>query len=661
MENGDITEAAQLANFEEFGDEAWPVPASETQEGSPQISPVEHIRQRRAGPQTSLAICLNRLNRIGLPHHVIDAALLRSRQTGAPLVHELAMSGHLDLGVYFRLLASDLGVEYAQSVENLRIMGDLTPTHFRHGRTVQMCCRHADGLLVLYMSPDLTGEQRLSRMFEKRPELREHFRIMEPSLILRAIGEKLRSQDVNTAVNKLHDKHRYLSAKETLTATQAFALGCSCVALPVLLIFAFWETLLAIHVLATFAFAVVTTIRLAAFVHLWKRGATRDYQDEREGVFPTYSVLVALHKEAAVASQIVRSMSKLDWPGSRLEVFYICEEGDAQTLDALARIRMPPSHKIIEVPAAAPMTKPKALNFALERCNGDFVVIYDAEDRPHPQQLRQAWSIFRHAGEDLACLQAPLLVTNLQQGWLARMFAFEYASHFYGLLPYLACIGSPLPLGGTSNHFRRNALEKVSAWDPYNVTEDADLGIRLYRFGYRCSVIDLPTLEDAPTSLKQWIPQRTRWIKGWIQTLLVHNRKNRSLLNVIGTYNFFLFQILMLGFVFSPLLYGISLIEFSILLSFDLEYNFHQNLILIIDCFVFGLGHLAHIMISTLAWRRAHDQSATIAMCISLPAYWVLGTYAAWRAVWKLIRAPFEWEKTEHNPVIRERQFELEP
>ncbi|MGB8819217.1 MAG: glycosyltransferase [Rhizobiaceae bacterium] len=515
-------------------------------------------------------------------------------------------------------------------------------------------------MLVLYMSPDLTSERQLLRIFERRPEMRARFRIMEPSLILGAIGDKLRSKDVAAAVNKLHDKHRHLSAKETLTATQAFALGCFCVALPVLLVLAFWETLLAIHVLATFAFALATTIRLAAFVHLWKKKPVVDYPDEPLGPFPTYSILVALHKEAAVASQIVRSMSRLDWPVSRLEVFYVCEEGDSQTLDALARIRMPPSHNIIKVPAAAPMTKPKALNFALERCNGDFVVIYDAEDRPHPQQLRQAWSKFRQAGEDLACLQAPLLVTNMHQGWLPRMFAFEYASHFYGLLPYLAHQGTPLPLGGTSNHFRRDALEKVMAWDPYNVTEDADLGIRFYRFGYRCSVINLPTLEDAPTSLKQWIPQRTRWIKGWIQTLLVHNRRNIRFLNQIGKYNFLLFQILMIGFVFSPLLYGISLIEFSFLIAVEYEYSSSQKIILILDCIVFVVGHIAHILLSTLAWRRAQNQSATIGMCVSLPAYWVLGTFAAWRAVWKLIRAPFEWEKTDHSPVLRLRNPEIE-
>ena len=245
--------------------------------------------------------------------------------------------------------------------------------------------------------------------------------------------------------------------------------------------------------------------------------------------------------------QLCAQLRKLNWPASRLEIIFVCEEGDTETVSALGSAAKPAGSKIILVPAFGPQTKPRALSFALPAASGEFVVIYDAEDRPHPDQLMEAYARFQRESMLTACLQSPLVITNGRKGFLPRMFAFEYAALFGGLLPYLAAKARILPLGGTSNHFRRAILVEAAAWDPYNVTEDADLGTRLCRLGYNVGMLTLPTLEDAPKRLAQWLPQRTRWFKGWMQTWLVHMRAPARFTAETGFSNMLHFQIADIG------------------------------------------------------------------------------------------------------------------
>ena len=109
---------------------------------------------------------------------------------------------------------------------------------------------------------------------------------------------------------------------------------------------------------------------------------------------------------------------------------------------------------MLVVPDGKPRTKPRALNYALQFATGDYLVIYDAEDRPDPDQLRKAAGRFRDAPREVVCLQARLTFDNASENWLSKQFAIEYASLFAGILPMLDAARLPLPLGGTSNHFR---------------------------------------------------------------------------------------------------------------------------------------------------------------------------------------------------------------
>ena len=232
---------------------------------------------------------------------------------------------------------------------------------------------------------------------------------------------------------------------------------------------------------------------------------------------PTYTVIVALYREVAVVKRLVAALDALDYPREKLQTIFVVEPDDFATRSALDDMRLGPPYEIVVAPRIGPRTKPKALNVALARARGTFTAIFDAEDRPEPDQLRRAVAEFQRQGQQLACVQARLCIDNTADGWLTRLFTAEYCGQFDVFLPGLAARALPLPLGGSSNHFRTAVLREVGGWDPYNVTEDADLGMRLARCGYRTDMIASTTLEEAPARVRPWLHQRTRWFKGWLR------------------------------------------------------------------------------------------------------------------------------------------------
>lgn len=231
---------------------------------------------------------------------------------------------------------------------------------------------------------------------------------------------------------------------------------------------------------------------------------------------PVYSVIAPLRSEARMVDQLLSAIEALDYPADKLDVIIAVEADCHDTRAAITARKHRIPITVVPVPPSEPRTKPKALSIALPLARGAYTVIYDAEDRPDPNQLRCAVQAFRTAGNDLACVQARLCM-DTRTSWHARYFTAEYAAHFDFFLPRLAASGLPFPLGGSSNHFRTKTLREVGGWDPYNVTEDADLGMRLARFGYRCAVIDSTTYEEAPENIRRWLGQRSRWFKGWMR------------------------------------------------------------------------------------------------------------------------------------------------
>jgi cellulose synthase/poly-beta-1,6-N-acetylglucosamine synthase-like glycosyltransferase len=242
---------------------------------------------------------------------------------------------------------------------------------------------------------------------------------------------------------------------------------------------------------------------------------------------PMYTVLCPLYKESIMLPIFVEAMQKLEYPIDKLQILLLLEEEDRETIATARDLDLPSQFQIVVVPNTSPKTKPKALNYGMKFATGEYIVIYDAEDDPDTLQLKKAACIFSHAGNDVACIQSKLDYYNDTQNLLTRLFTLEYSLWFNLTLPGLQALNAPIPLGGTSNHYRAAALQAIGLWDSFNVTEDADMGIRIARKGYRTLIMDSTTFEEANSMTKNWFKQRSRWVKGYMQTYLVHLRGNR--------------------------------------------------------------------------------------------------------------------------------------
>ena len=371
-----------------------------------------------------------------------------------------------------------------------------------------------------------------------------------------------------------------------------------------------------------------------------------------EAELPAYSVLVPLFRETSVLGQLVTALGGMRYPAEKLDIKLILEEEDVGMQRAVAAMALPPQFEVIVVPAGRPQTKPRALNYALAFCRGELLTIYDAEDIPDPDQLLKAARRFASEPRELACLQAQLTFFNPAENWMTRQFTAEYAMLFGVLLPVLADHRLPLPLGGTSNHFRVEALRQVGAWDPFNVTEDADLGIRLARHGYDTGTLDSLTREEANTRLPNWMRQRARWLKGFLATWLVHMREPGRLMRELGPAGFWTAQGVTIGVFASVLLHPICMAATLWLFARYPMLPEGAGLFVLamsgINLLVFTAGYAAAILLTRRALRRRgfFGWGGTIA---TMPVYWLLMSAAAWLALWQFISAPFHWNKTEHG------------
>ena len=410
-----------------------------------------------------------------------------------------------------------------------------------------------------------------------------------------------------------------------------------------------------VMVLLSLPFLCVVLLRTAAVLEL-ARGSPVSSGRALSGVpdteLPRYSALVPLYREAEILPDLVAAMAALDYPAAKLEVLIVLEASDTETRAALDALDLPGNIRPVVVPQKGPRTKPKALNYALELVRSPYVVVYDAEDIPEPDQLRRALAAFAEGGPEVACVQARLGIHNTAQGWLPRQFALEYASLFDAQLPSLQRLGMPIPLGGTSNHFRVDRLKEVGGWDPYNVTEDADLGFRLARGSYRTLTIASTTWEEAPIALRSWIPQRTRWLKGWMQTYLVHTRRSAKRRQALDWRSQFGLHVLIGGMLLSALVHPIVLaivgwLAFTGNLLAPSASTMERALVWI-GLANLGLGYVSAMLAAAVAsWQRGWRQLSLQALL--MPAYWLLISFASYRALLQLITAPHLWEKTAHG------------
>ncbi|WP_187772118.1 glycosyltransferase [Agrobacterium sp. B1(2019)] len=597
------------------------------------------------------------LSSLGFGRPYIEAFKQRALENGSTLEDELLASGLVTADAYFGAFARLLRLPFFPEIEPDRVT-DLNKLDTQLSEPRFLRLTPLNGAPTLLIVPELARMTSLKNMLDQRPRLLDEFAVTTPQAMRSAIwkaGEARRSAETQHRLFNMAPQH---SARITLHGEQGFCSGVLVTLLIMSLLFYTEAALTYLHVTLTLLYLLTLLFRLFALVHAPRENdATTVLPLRQEDELPVYTILVALYREEAVVGQLIGALERLDWPKSRLDIKLVCEADDSATIEAIQKINPGPHIEVVRVPPSLPRTKPKALTYALSGARGAFVVVYDAEDRPHPQQLREAHAAFRNEPDEVACLQAPLIISNASSSWLSACFALEYSGLFRCILPALAAHGLPLPLGGTSNHFRTAVLRKAGAWDPYNVTEDADLGLRLHRLGYRSGVIRRQTLEDAPTSPPVWLNQRTRWYKGWLQSWLVMTRSPFATARDMGWIAYMVFQLLIGGMLLSslahPLLF-VSLAFMTIALredGVDLLLTW-QGLLFVIDMLnIVGSYTIFVLMGRTrmIAYERRHVGRRWLAM----PAYWLMLSIAAWRAVVELRTNPFAWNKTPHAPAVR--------
>ena len=401
-------------------------------------------------------------------------------------------------------------------------------------------------------------------------------------------------------------------------------------------------------VIAAASLGLLVVLKLAALVAaLWPPGPAPTPAEG--GIFPTISIIVALYRESDIAPRLVARLARLDYPADLLDVILVVEADDQITRDALARSELPLWMRVITVPNGSVKTKPRALNHALDYARGAIVGIYDAEDAPDPDQLQKVVAQFQRSGPEVACLQGVLDYYNPHTNWLSRCFTIEYAGWFRLILPGIARMGLVVPLGGTTLFFRRSVLEELGAWDAHNVTEDADLGLRLARHGYRTDLVATTTHEEANCRTVPWIKQRSRWIKGYMMTWAVHMRRPGLLWRQLGPWRFVGVQVLFLGtiaqFLLAPVLWSLALVPLGVA---------HPALAVLpaglvwTGAALFALSEGTNLAIGVIGLHRS-GQKLSWLWVPTLKLYYPLASVAGFKALIELATRPFYWDKTTHG------------
>jgi len=421
----------------------------------------------------------------------------------------------------------------------------------------------------------------------------------------------------------------------------------------VFLIFPAQPTLLVINSVFTVFFLSSTLYRLY-LIDMSLRSHNEihivDDLDPPDGEWPSYVIQVPLYHEGNAIPHLIESLGNLDYPKDRLTIQLLVEADDQETQAALDKVDVSPPFQIVDIPVSYPRTKPKACNVGLAVAKSDYLVIYDAEDRPDPDQLKKAVIAFSQCADNIACLQAKLNFYNTKRNFLTRCFTAEYAMWFDLCLPGLDALRAPIPLGGTSNHFRLEILKQLKGWDEYNVTEDCDLGLRLFAQGWQTRILDSTTWEEACPKLSWWIKQRSRWVKGYMQTYLVHTRNLPGLTKKLGVANSFHFHLLVGGSVLAQLLSTFYWILVCVWIFNRPEVigAFFPGPIFAMAAFCLFVGNFAFVYTCAIACQR-RGLGHVVRYTPIMPLYWIIMSLAAWKGALQLIWKPHFWEKTQHH------------
>ncbi|MGH6858476.1 MAG: glycosyltransferase family 2 protein, partial [Methylocella sp.] len=578
------------------------------------------------------------------PAVLFTAAAEARRQALAPEAALLA-SGTIPESFFYRCLAHCLGADF---IDGEIVLG--AGTRYPHAVHAGLAPLDGDagpgwlaaprGRLLVHLLTRARGGERLGGCVA----------ITTPSHMSRLVRAGATASILREASLGLANLDPSLSAKAgSSRAQRAFAMTAVAAA-------TFALGLVPAFTLALMSFSMTCFFLASIWLRLFAGAASTACRQEpfparvEDRRLPVYSIVIALNREARIVPQLAAALAAIDYPRGKLDIKLVIEDDDPATRRAIEALHLPATYEIVVAPAGWPRTKPRALNIALPLVRGELVVVFDAEDAPAPGQLREAAERFLRAPRELACLQARLAIDNIEDSWLTRLFAIEYAVLFDVLNPGFAGLGLPLPLGGSSNHFRTEVLREVCGWDAWNVTEDADLGLRLARFGYGVGILPSSTQEEAPARIDAWLRQRRRWSKGWMQTSLTLTRDPRRLVAELGAANSLALALTMSSLVIAPPLWPF----FTALMVHDLSAGLPSpasahELIEVVLWMSAGLFGTASILWLALLGMKRRKLLGLWPFLPLLPLYYLLTSAAAWLALFDLILRPYHWHKTEHG------------
>jgi cellulose synthase/poly-beta-1,6-N-acetylglucosamine synthase-like glycosyltransferase len=460
---------------------------------------------------------------------------------------------------------------------------------------------------------------------------------------------------VKSAVYELFKRDPSSSAYTTFSSGQLVFLFILFGIVVIGLVLYFKNTSIIINVIISFFFLIAILFKLflalvGSRFELHQAVTRDDLKKLKEDDLPIYTILLPVYKEDKLIKKLIWNLQAIDYPREKLDIKLLIEEDDDKTLNAVRNLDFPAIFEVIVVPFHMPKTKPKACNYGLHFARGKYLTIYDAEDIPDIDQLKKVVSMFNKLPSNYICIQSALNYYNRNENFLTRMFTLEYSYWFDYLLPGLDTLDIPIPLGGTSNHFKLENLIELGAWDPFNVTEDADLGVRAYAKGYKIAVVNSTTYEEANNEPINWIRQRSRWIKGYMQTYLVHMRNPVALWKKLGWRGFLGFSFFIGATPLTFLIYPFLLAIFISYVVFDLSSirTLFPDWVLFMSIFNLMVGNILMIYINMMAVfkRRFYE---LILFSIANPIYWLMHSIAAFKGLYQLIVKPFYWEKTEHG------------
>jgi cellulose synthase/poly-beta-1,6-N-acetylglucosamine synthase-like glycosyltransferase len=582
----------------------------------------------------------------GVEYPALIAAVDSARAQGIEVDVALLSSGVVEESFFYRALAIHLGVAF---LDGDIVLGSATayPAAILSG-VAPLAGHHRQSWIVAPRSDMLALIMRKARTGALLPL---SLAVTTPSHLSQLVRAFAKPRIAWDASNALSSSDANLSARVGPTSAQAATGLCAAVAGLLLQISA--------PELAPSCFSVAMSSLFLPAILLRLFSAAASFEDRgpfSQGAIadhrlPKYSIVVALHREARVAAHLVSALDAIDYPRGKLDIKLVLEADDHATRRALETLSLAPIYEIIVAPEGFPRTKPRALNVALPLLRGEFVAVFDAEDVPAPRQLREAAERFLRAPRSLACLQASLAIDNIDDSWLTKLFAIEYAILFDVLHRGTAALHLPLALGGSSNHFRTDVLREIGGWDAWNVTEDADLGMRMARFGYRTATLASSTHEEAPARLKTWLTQRRRWSKGWMQTAITLSRDPIRLLHEAGLGQSAVLVMMLTALVLVPPLWPIfaGLTLYNVLLYGVPAPTTNYALVdATLWTAVVVFGTCSTVWLAFVGMKRRDLLGLWPCLLLLLP-YHFLMSVAAWTALYDLVLRPFHWHKTEHG------------